>query len=374
MNTNAGPIQARAALVRELKGPLTIEPVQIEAPRATEVRVRMVATGVCHTDMVLRDGDGFSLPTPFVPGHEGAGVVESVGDAVTGLQPGDHVVLSFTSCDSCPSCRKKLPAYCFNFGLLNLSGGRSDGSSPLSQQGRRVNGVFFNQSSFATYAIADQRNAVKVPQDLPLTLLAPLGCGIQTGAGAAINALRLGPGDSLAIFGGGAVGLSALLGALAVGAGPVIVVEPKAERRALALALGAAHAIDPFNTPDVLHTLRELSGGGVTHALDTTGNPKVVAVAGESMLFNGMLGLLGVPPLDATLPLNMMSLLGRGAGAKYIVEGDADPQAFIPHMIDLYRQGRFPFDRLITQFPFEQINEAMAASERGDVIKPVLVY
>lgn len=371
---NASPIQARAALVRELKGPLTIESIDVDPPRPTEVRVRMVATGVCHTDMVVRDGAGFSLPTPFVAGHEGAGVVESVGALVSGLAVGDHVVLSFTSCDACPSCRKKLPAYCFNLGLLNLSGGRADGSSPLSQKAQRVSGAFFNQSSFATYAIADQRNAVKVSKDLPLELLGPLGCGIQTGAGAAINSLRLGPGDSLAIFGGGAVGLSALLGAVAVGAGPVIVVEPKAERRALALELGAAHAIDPVATPDVLRALRALSGGGVTHALDTTGNPKVIAIAGESMLFNGMLGLLGVPPVDATLPLDMMSLLGRGAGAKYIVEGDADPQTFIPHMIDLHRQGRFPFDRLITKFSFEDINEAMASSERGEVIKPVLVY
>ena len=375
MPTPSPTTRARAAIVRQIGAPLSLEEVEVEAPRASEVRVRMVGAGICHTDLVFRDGAGFSLPVPFVAGHEGSGVVEAVGAAVTSLQPGDHVVLSFHSCAACPSCRKQLPAYCFNFGPLNLSGGRgSDGSSPLSQAGQRINAAFFNQSSFATQAIVDVRNAVKVPQDVPLDILGPLGCGVQTGAGAAINSLRLGPGDSLAIFGAGGVGLSALLGALAVGEGPVIVIDPNPARRQLAIELGAAHAIDPSANPDVLGTLRELSGGGVTHALDTTGIPAVVAVAGEAVLYNGMLGLLGVPPADAMLPLNMMSMLARGAGVKYIVEGDADPQTFIPRLIDLYRAGRFPFDRLIAKFPFEQINEAMQASERGEVVKPVLVF
>jgi Zn-dependent alcohol dehydrogenase len=164
------------------------------------------------------------------------------------------------------------------------------------------------------------------------------------------------------------------MGARAVGAGPVLVIEPHASRRAMALELGAAHAVDPSATTDLLGTLRELSGGGVTHAIDTTGKPAVVAVAGELVQFNGMVGLLGVPPVDATLPLNMMSLLARGAGAKYIVEGDADPQQFIPQMIEWYRDGRFPVDRLVRRFPLEQVNEAMAASARGEVIKPVLFF
>ncbi|MGA9918204.1 MAG: NAD(P)-dependent alcohol dehydrogenase [Paraburkholderia sp.] len=361
-------------MVRNYKSPLSIETVNVDIPRSTEVRVRMVGTGICHTDMVFREGDGFALPAPCVLGHEGAGVVESVGAAVTELIPGDHVVLSFHSCRTCPNCIKKLPAYCFNLGPLNYSGGRNDSSSPISQGGQKISAAFFNQSSFATYAIADQRNTVRVPKDVPLEILGPLGCGVQTGAGAAINSLRLAPGDSLAIFGGGGVGLSALLGALAVGAGPVIVIEPNETRGKLALELGAAHVINPMLTGDVLAEIKRLSGGGVTHALDTTGLPSVVAVAAESMTFNGTLGLLGVPPVEASLPMNMFSMLVRGAGAKYIVEGDADPQIFIPQMIDLYKKGRFPFDRLITKFPFEEINQAMHAAESGAVIKPVLIF
>lgn len=366
-------ITAQAALVRKVGGPFSIETVEVAAPRADEVRVRMVATGMCHTDIVARDG--FPVPMPIVLGHEGAGVVESVGSAVKSLKPGDHVVLSFNSCASCPNCAADMPAYCYNLMAHNFSGIRpADGSSALSQKGEVVHANFFGQSSFGTFAIAHQRNAVKVDADLPLDLLGPLGCGIQTGAGAVVNSLGLKAGESLAIFGGGAVGLSALLGARAIDAGTVIVIEPNPARAALAKELGATHVINPKETADVLAKVKELGGGGVTHALDTTGIPAVVGVAVETLLPNGMLGLIAVPPPDAMLPANMMSMLIRGVGVKYITEGDADPQQFIPRMIGWYKAGKFPFDRLITKFRFDQINEAAQASEKGGAIKPVLVF
>jgi len=370
MNT---AITAQAALVRKVGGPFSIEAVEVAAPREHEVRVRMVATGMCHTDIVARDG--FPVPLPIVLGHEGAGVVESVGTAVKTLKPGDHVVLSFNSCAACPNCADDKPAYCYNLMAHNFSGIRpADGSTALSQSGEKVHANFFGQSSFGTYAVAHERNAVKVDSSLPLELLGPLGCGIQTGAGAAVNSLGLKAGQSLAIFGGGAVGLSALLGARAIDAGTVIVVEPNPARAALAQELGASHVINPKDTADVLATVRELSGGGVNYALDTTGIPAVIAVAVETMLPNGMLGLIAVPPPEATLPANMMSMLVRGVGVKYITEGDADPQAFIPRMLGWYQAGKFPFDRLITKFRFDQINEAAHASEKGGAIKPVLVF
>lgn len=366
-------INAQAALVRKVGGPFTIETVEVAAPREHEVRVRMVATGMCHTDIVARDG--FPVPLPIVLGHEGAGVVESVGAAVKSLKPGDHVVLSFNSCSTCPNCADDKPAYCYNLMAHNFSGIRpEDGSSPLSQSGDKVHGNFFGQSSFGTFAVAHERNAVKVDSGLPLEILGPLGCGIQTGAGAAVNSVGLKAGQSLAIFGGGAVGLSALLGARAIDAGMVIVVEPNTERAALAKELGATHVINPKETADVLGKIRELSGGGVNHALDTTGIPAVMGVAVETMLPNGMLGLIAVPPPDATLPANLMSMLIRGVGVKYITEGDADPQTFIPRMLGWYKAGKFPFDRLITRFRFDQINEAAHAAEKGGAIKPVLVF
>lgn len=365
--------KARAAVLRGLGQPWVIEDVVVASPRDDEVRIRIVGTGVCHTDIGCREG-AMPVPMPIVLGHEGAGVVEAVGAAVTRVRVGDHVVLSFDSCGECRSCRAHRPSYCFDFYPRNLAGTRRvDGSSTLSDAAGNLNAVFFAQSSFATYAIAREVNTVVIDKSLPLEIMGPLGCGIQTGAGAAANSLGIRPGDSLAIFGGGAVGLSALLGARAVDAGAVIVVEPNAQRRELALALGAAHVIDP-KAVDPLTAIRELSGGGVNFTLDTTGIPAVIAAAIEVLLPDGMCGLLGVPPADASLPANMMSMLVRGIGVKYIVEGDADPQEFIPRMAGWYRDGKFPFDRLIRKFPFEQINEAAEASLRGEVVKPVLTF
>ena len=365
-------VKARAAVLREAGAPLSLETVSIEAPRAGEVLVRLAGTGICHSDIVMCKG--FPLPLPIVLGHEGAGVVEAVGPGVTRIKPGDHVVLTFNSCQRCPSCMKSQPAYCNQMTAYNTSGARPDGSSALSQNGGQIYGNFFGQSSFATYAIAYEVNAVPVPKDLPLEILGPLGCGVQTGAGAAINALRLQGGDSLAIFGGGGVGLSALLGALAVGAGPVIVIEPNPVRAALAKELGAAHTIDPRTSPDVLAGIRECSAGGVTHAIDTTSIPEMVTIAVEALLHNGTLGLLGFPKLDATLTLSMMSMFARGVGIKYMMEGDSDPHEFIPRLLGLYRGGKFPFDRLIKKFRFEDINAAMHAAESGEAVKPVLVF
>jgi len=365
-------IGAQAAIVRQVGGPFVIEEVEVAAPREHEVRVKIVAVGMCHTDLVARDG--FPVPMPIVLGHEGSGIVESVGAKVTKIKPGDHVVLSFNSCNTCPNCADHQPAYCYNFLPHNFGGIRpADGTTALSQNGKQVAGNFFGQSSFGSYAIAHEVNTVVVDKSLPLELLGPLGCGIQTGAGAVINSIGLKKGQSLAIFGGGAVGLSALLGARAIDAGMVIVVEPNASRRQLALELGATHTIDPKETPDVLARIKELSGGGTSHALDATGIPAVMATAVEAMLPNGICGLIGVPPPDSTLSINLTSFLIRGAGLKYITEGDADPQTFIPQMLAYYQAGKFPFDKLIKKFPFSEINEAAHASETGAAIKPVLV-
>ena len=366
-------MKASVAIVREIGGPFRIENVEIAEPRSSEVLVRMVGVGMCHTDLVARDG--FPVPMPIVLGHEGSGVIEALGPDVEGLAIGDHVVLSFNSCNACPTCEEDLPAYCYNFLANNFAGVRlEDGSSALSQNGNVIHANFFGQSSFGTYAVAHQRNTVKVAKDLPLELLGPLGCGIQTGAGAAVISLGIKQGQSLVIFGGGAVGLSALLGAKAVDAGTVVVVEPHASRRLLALELGADHVIDPSEPTDLLESIKELTGGGANHALDTTGIPDVVAVAVETTLPHGTIGLVAVPPPEAMLPANMMSMLVRGTIIKYITEGDADPKSFIPQMLDWYKAGKFPFEKLIKSFPFDQINEAAKASEDGTAIKPVLTF
>lgn len=366
--------KARAAIVRKQQTPLTIEDIDVAAPRDDEVLVRLVATGVCHTDIVCRDA--FPVPMPIVLGHEGAGIIEAVGSKVTDLAVGDHVIFSFNSCGTCSNCQSHEPAYCHQFLGLNFGGVLlEDGTSPLSQNGELVHGNFFGQSSFATLAIARAKNAVKVDRALPLELLGPLGCGIQTGAGAVMNSLKVRPGRSIVIFGAGAVGLSAVMAAKVVGAGAVVLVEPNAARRALAMELGATATIDPRDGSDTLAAIRAAGGGaGVDYALDTTGIPAIITTAADALLPNGQLGLIGIPPPDAMMPLNIMSIYARGLGLKCIVEGDSDPQVFIPQLIELFKNGKLPFDRLIKTFSFDQINEAMAASESGDVIKPVIVF
>lgn len=369
---SAAAVRARAALLRAPQTPLTIEDIDVAAPRADEVRVRLAGTGICHTDLVIRDG--FPAPLPIVLGHEGAGVVEAVGADVTHLQAGDHVVLSFTFCGQCGNCASHQPAYCHQFFPLNFGGQRPDGSTSLSQNGQTVYGQFFGQSSFASLAVAKARDVVKIDAGLPLALMGPLGCGIQTGAGAVMNSLKLQAGESIAIFGGGAVGLSGVMAAKALGAAHIVVIEPNAGRRALALELGATHVIDPKAEADVPAAIKAATGGGVQRALDTTGIPAVIRQAADPLLPNGLLGLLGVSPMEVDVPINLMSLIIRGVGIKAILEGDSDPQVFIPQLIALYQAGRFPFDKLIKTFPFEQISEAIHASEDGSVIKPVITF
>lgn len=367
----------RAAVVRRQGAPFSLEDLEISAPRAGEVLVRLKGTGICHTDIVCRDG--FPVPMPIVLGHEGAGIVEAVGEGVHHLQPGDAVVMSFAHCGACANCAQQQPAYCFSFFPLNFAGQRPEGgSAPMRRGEEPVHGHFFDQSSFASLAIARAASVVKVDAaGLPLELLGPLGCGVQTGAGAVLNSLALQAGQSIVIFGGGAVGLSAVMAAKCAEAAQVIVVEPHASRRALALSLGATQCVDPAQPGDeggVVGAIRRLTGGGVARALDTTGIPAVIAQAADVLLPNGQLGLVGASPMDASVPVNLMSMITRGIGIKAILEGDSDPQVFIPRLVALYRAGRFPFDRLIRTYPFEQINEAVDASIDGSVVKPVVVF
>lgn len=367
------PQRIRAALVRQVGGPFTVEDLTLSPPSHGEIMVRLHGTGICHTDLVCRDG--FPVPLPIVLGHEGAGTVVALGHGVDSLQIGDPVVMSFGSCGQCPNCARHQPAYCHHMVPINFGGQRwPEGGMAMQQGDASVHGHFFDQSSFATYAIGHARSAVKVDSDLPLHLLGPLACSMQTGAGAVMRSLQLQRGESFAVFGGGAVGLSAVMMARHLEASHIVVIEPVAARRALALELGATAVIDPRNTGDVVAVLREACGGGVYRALDTTGLPQVIEQAFQALAPNGLLGLLGVSTPDALLPVRIMDMVLRGAGIKAILEGDSDPQTFIPQLLTLYRNGRFPFDRLVRTYPFEDINEAARAAASGEVIKPVLVF
>ncbi|MFB6554835.1 NAD(P)-dependent alcohol dehydrogenase [Streptomyces sp. NPDC056405] len=360
--------RVRAAVTREPGAPFTVRDVELEDPRPREVLVRMGAVGVCHTDLGIQAGWPRQL-TPMVFGHEGAGRVEAVGAEVTGLAPGDPVCLTFASCGACPRCAAGHPAYCDSARDLNLSGGRGDGTTTLRLDGAPLHGGFFGQSSFATHAVVHERGVVKVPSGLPATVTAPLGCGGQTGAGTVLNRLRPEPGTSLVVLGAGGVGLSALLAAVAVGCDPVVAVDPVASRRALAVELGARAALPPGD--DLVEVLRDLTGGGACHVVDTTGRPEMLHRAVAALRPRGELAFLG---LGGEVTFDMMRLMTKGVRMHGVMEGDSDPACFIPELIDLHRRGLFPVDRLITTFPFEEIDAAVAAMRDGSAVKPVLTF
>ncbi len=256
----------RAAVLRGSWQPLSIESLEMEGPRADEVLVRIVASGVCHTDISFCEF--WEAEDPVVLGHEGAGIVEETGEAVKGLKPGDHVVLSYQSCGHCSSCRSGHPADCNFFYELNFGFQRIDGSNALHRSG--VRGHFFGQSSFATHSLATERNLVRVPKNLSLEMLAPLGCGMQTGSGTVMNSLKVRAGKSIIILGTGSVGLAAVMAARIKGAAPVIGVDINAMRLRMALQLGATHVIDP-RRKSLARAIRAITGKGVDYAVETTG-------------------------------------------------------------------------------------------------------
>jgi len=360
-------VQIDAAVLRDAAGAYTIETVDLAGPAANEVLVRIVGAGMCHTDVLPRAG-GLAAP-PIITGHEGAGIVEAVGGDVTTVQVGDHVVLSFDSCGECANCRSGARAYCDSFLFRNLTGRNLDGSTGVTDSsGQPVLARWFGQSSFATHCIATERNVVVVDKSLPLEIMGPLGCGIQTGAGSILVALKVQAATSLVVFGAGAVGLSAVLAGVVAGATTIIAVDLQDHRLVLATELGATHVLRG-DDPDLVGAIHGLTGGGAQYSFDTTGVPSVMQAALACLRMTGVCGYVGVQ--QGNLELDGLALIGKTAMG--ILEGGADPHTFIPHMIELWQAGRFPFDRLIQQYPLSQINEAEHSSLSGGAIKPVLI-
>ncbi|HPL62407.1 MAG TPA: NAD(P)-dependent alcohol dehydrogenase [Syntrophales bacterium] len=354
-------MKIRAAVLRKRGGPLKIEPLEMEGPQEAEVLVRITASGICHTDIGFVDYRD-EADDPLILGHEGAGVVEQAGKKVKSLKRGDHVVLSYQSCGSCRYCRKGRPFDCSRFFEANFGMERLDGSSAYSPS--EVKGHFFGQSSFATHALATEQNAVKVPKGLPLEMLAPLGCGMQTGAGTVMNSLAVSEGKSIAVFGTGAVGLASIMASRIVGAGPVIGVDIRRSRIDLARELGATHAIDA-RRGRIASRISSITGSGIDFFVDTTGDPEIQGIAVQCLNPNGTGALLAGESGTDDLP--------EGRRTIGIIQGDAVPQVFIPYLIRLYKSGIFPYDRLIKFYELKGINRAMADSRRGAAIKPVLV-
>jgi aryl-alcohol dehydrogenase len=328
---------------------------------------------VCHTDLGVAHG-ALPFPLPGVLGHEGAGVVEAVGSAVTRVAPGDQVLLSFTSCGRCGNCRDGHPAYCDTWLPANLIGGqRTDGSSPLSRAGEPIGGHFFGQSSFAQHAVVDERSVTRVGADAPLDVLAPLGCGVMTGAGAVWNVLSPRPGATLLITGAGAVGLSALMAARLTPATRIIVVDRVSARLGLARELGASDTVDTTAT-DLNEAVAGLTGGrGVDGVVETTGNVDVLRASILALAARGTAVVVGAPAFGSQVPVDVNFML-PGRRVVGLTLGDAETQALLPVLVDLVADGRLPIGRLITHYKFGEIQHAADDMASGATIKPVLRF
>lgn len=361
-------MQIQAAIIETAGQPFRIVNMELDAPKADEVLVKIIACGVCHTDEVARQ-QIIPVPLPAVLGHEGCGIIEAVGPGITDYAPGDRVTFSYGYCGQCEACRTGKPYGCTENRRLNFSGVQFDNTLRRRYRQKAVSS-FFGQGAFATYAVVHRNNLTRAPADIPLPLLAPMGCGIQTGAGAVLNAVKPTPGSRILISGCGAVGLSAVMAAKLAGCGTIIACDVVPSRLALAMELGATHVINAKEA-DTVSSVKAITGAGVHYAVDCTGNGSCVR---QSLNSTRSLGLCVVVGATQELTIHVENeLMGPCKTLGSVVEGCCIPQLFIPKLLEFYRAGKFPFDRLVKFYPFEEIEQAFADTKKGEVIKAVLV-
>jgi aryl-alcohol dehydrogenase len=350
---------------------LSVADVEVAEPKLGEVLVRMTASGVCQTDLGVIHGK-LPLPLPAVLGHEGAGVVEKVGPGVGKLQVGDHVVIdAVTHCGRCRLCLTGKPFLCPDMTNGFLGGMMPDGTKRF-RRGDQELSHFFWQSSFSELGIVPERIAIKVPNDLPLEKLAPLGCGVQTGSGAVLNTAKIKAGDTVAVFGCGGVGLSAVMAARLARALRIIAVDFFEHRLKLARELGATDTVAAKGT-NAVEQIQKLTGGGVDFAFECIGKPETVRQTVDCVRPGGTAVISGVIAPGAEVHLDGLGLLGKTVIGN--VEGSTVPEEYIPKLVEFWRQGEFPFDKMTTKtYALNDINQAIADMERGDVIKPVIRY
>jgi aryl-alcohol dehydrogenase len=363
-------MEITAAVVREKSAPFVIDRLDLTDPRPDEVLVRIVASGMCATDLHGRDAY-YNTPYPAVFGHEGAGTIAAVGKDVTRLKPGDHVIISFPWCGTCPNCKRDMQAHCMKSFDWKMRGTRPDGSTLMSKNGATVYSAFFQQSSFATHAIANERFVVKVRNDAPLELLGPFACSGQTGAGAVLNTMAPLPGDAFAVFGVGAVGLSGLMAAKIAGCDPIIAVDVHEHRLALARELGATHTINHTGRSDIVAEIRKLTGHGVRFSLETSALPQILREAVEILMPAGTCVLLGSARAGTEVSLEM-PFLQFGRKLHGVIQGESHPPEFIPKLVDYLMAGRMPVEKMMTFYDLADINKAAEDSAAGRTIKPVL--
>lgn len=363
-------MKIKAAVVHEKNGPFIFEEVELSEPKSNELLVRVVASGICHTDEFGRS-QGVPIPFPLVLGHEGAGVVEKIGADVTEFEVGDHVAFSYAFCEHCNPCLSGEPYYCSHYNEINFGGVASDGTTRLSQNGKPVS-MFFGQSSFATYSVINRKSAVKVDKDVNLAYVAPMGCGIQTGAGAVLNCVEANSNSTIAVFGCGAVGFSAIMGAKVARCNTIIAVGGNPKSLELALELGATHVINRKEVPDIVEAVHAIVPGGVDIAVDTSGFGPMIDSAIRSTTYHGT--ILPLAPSGELPNFNVGNeVLMQMRTIRGTCEGESIAQDFIPQLIRLYKNGEFPIDKIVTTYPFEEIDNAFEDSHNGKIIKPVLL-
>lgn len=366
-------MKIEAAVAYPDQSDFTIQAVELAEPQADEILVEIAGVGICHTDILVRAAASMLYKHPVVLGHEGAGTVAAVGSNVSKVAVGDKVAVTFRSCGTCDNCETGPAAYCENFQALNMSGARADGSYPLKGPEGALAGNFFGQSSFATHCLTYESNVVKVADGIPVELAGPLGCGIQTGAGAMLNSLDVEAGSAVMVTGGGPVGQSAVMAAKLRGCDPIILIEPMAQRRQFALDHGATHAIDPMAVESVTDEVRKIAPGGLNYALDTTGLADVLESAAACLKVKGALGMVGLSSANADMPVKINQFSGVGIRVIGIIEGDSQPDEFLPYLMEQHLAGNLPFDDMITTYPFSEINRAIAEQHDGKCIKAVLL-
>ncbi len=375
-------MKIQAAVLREmgLKGPyaeskpLRIETLELASPGPGQLLVRVLAAGLCHSDLSVIDGVR-PRPMPMALGHEAAGEVVELGDGVKDFAPGDRIVFSYMpSCGHCDPCAGGRPALC-------EPGAKANGAGELLEGGRRLRdagGAEVNHhlgvSGFADHVVVSQRSAVKVDREVAPEIAALFGCAVMTGVGAVVNTAKIAAGESVAVFGLGGVGLAALMGARAAGAYPLVAVDISADKLKLAAELGAHLCVDA-REDGAVEKIRAFTGGGVQVAIESVGSERVFAQAYAATRRGGMTVGVGLPPPDRMLSVPAVSLVAEERTIKGSYMGSAVPSRDLPRYVAMYRAGLLPVDRLLTHtLKLEEINEGFDRLARGEAIRQVVLF
>jgi alcohol dehydrogenase len=354
--------------------PLELLELDLDGPGPGELLLRVDAAGVCHSDLSVVDGNR-PRPTPMVLGHEAAGEVLEVGVGVTDVAVGDRVVLVFVPrCGTCAACAAGTPALCPRAAAANTAGELLRGGRRFGElDGRPIN-HHLGVSAFAEHAVVDRGSVVVVPADVPPATAALFGCAMLTGVGAVLNTAAVRPGDPVAVFGLGGVGLAALLGAVVAGANPIVAIDPVASKRELARELGATHVVDPTTGAGGAAQVRDLVPGGVQHAFEAVGSAAVLSDAWQATARGGTTVAIGLPHPSQELHLSAAQLVGEARTLVGSYLGGAVPERDLPRMIDLWRAGRLPVERLhSTSLPLDDVNLAMDELADGRTVRQVLL-